>query len=207
MAPPPEWEEQTLAFLDAVDGCVGPIAQPDTPPGRERRELFFSPAGGGGETDRATATVTFMDIEVVESVDAGELVALYGAVGWSAYAADPEALAGAISRSTYVVTARQEGDLIGLARGLSDDISIFYLQDILVLPGWQRRGVGRALLSACLERFAHVRQKVLLTDDEDRQHRFYESMGYRDIRTITSAGLRAFVQIEGLGPDPERVEL
>jgi len=156
--------------------------------------------------DQAGATVSCVDIEVVESVDAGELAALYGAVGWSAYTADPEALAGAIARSTYVVTARETGDLIGLARGLSDDVSIFYLQDILVTPGWQRHGVGRALLSACLERFAHVRQKVLLTDDEDRQHRFYESMGYRDTRTITSVDLHAFVQIEGLGPDPERVE-
>ena len=33
MTPPPEWEEQTLMCLDAVDGSVGPIAQPDTPPG------------------------------------------------------------------------------------------------------------------------------------------------------------------------------
>ncbi len=139
-----------------------------------------------------------MYIEVVETVDTGELVALYGAVGWSAYTADPESLAAAIARSTYVVTARHDGELVGLARGLSDDVAIFYLQDILVLPEWQQQGVGRALLSACLERFAHVRQKVLLTDGEERQHRFYESVGYRDICAITTADLHAFVQIGGL---------
>ena len=144
-----------------------------------------------------------MEIEAVEAVGAEELVALYGAVGWSAYAADPEALALAIARSTYVVTARRDGELIGLARGLSDDVAIFYLQDILVLPEWQQQGVGKALLAACLERFDHVRQKVLLTDDEERQHRFYESMGYRDIRGIGPAGLHAFVQIRGLDPDAD----
>ncbi len=139
-----------------------------------------------------------MQIEAVETVDAGELVALYGAVGWTAYTADPASLAAAIGRSTYVVTARHDGELIGLARGLSDDVAIFYLQDILVLPEWQQQGVGRALLSACLERFAHVRQKVLLTDGEERQRRFYESVGYRDINAITTADLHAFVQIGGL---------
>lgn len=144
-----------------------------------------------------------MEIEAVEAVGADELVALYGAVGWSVYAADPESLALAIARSTFVVTARRDGELIGLARGLSDDVAIFYLQDILVRPEWQQQGVGKALLAACLERFAHVRQKVLLTDDEESQHRFYESMGYRDIRGIGPAGLHAFVQIQGLDPDED----
>ena len=50
----------------------------------------------------------------------------------------------------------------------------FYLQDILVRPEHQRTGVGRQLLAVCLERYSHVRQKVLLTDDE-AQERFYES--------------------------------
>jgi len=159
---------------------------------------------GGGETrGRRAASVSCVQIEAVETVDADELVALYGSVGWSAYAADPESLAMAIARSTYVVTARHDGELIGLARGLSDDVAIFYLQDVLVHPEWQQQGVGRALLTACLERFAHVRQKVLLTDDEERQHRFYESMGYRDTRGITPPGLHAFVQIRGMGPDTD----
>jgi len=86
-----------------------------------------------------------VDIEIVESVDTDELVDLYASVGWEAYASDPEELARAVAGSTWVMTARHDGELIGLARGLSDDVSIFYLQDILVRPEWQRRGVGRAI--------------------------------------------------------------
>ncbi|MEO6122718.1 MAG: GNAT family N-acetyltransferase [Ilumatobacteraceae bacterium] len=72
----------------------------------------------------------------------------------------------AIDNSSMVVTARApDGRLLGLARGMSDDSSIFYLQDILVNPDQQRRGLGRRMLGICLERYAHVRQKVLLTDD------------------------------------------
>lgn len=113
-------------------------------------------------------------------VGLGELLDLYGSVGWSAYTDDPDQLATAVGNSSIVVTAHEaNGSLIGLARGLSDDASIFYLQDILVRPQAQRQGIGRRLLTACLDRYGHVRQKVLLTDDEAAQQRFYENLGYR----------------------------
>ena len=142
-----------------------------------------------------------VNLEVVGRVDGVELCDLYDSVGWSAYTGDPGALAKAVANSTYVVVARVGRRLIGLGRGLSDDVSIFYLQDLLVRPEWQGRGVGRALLGDCLERFAHVRQKVLLTDDEAAQHRFYESLGYRDTAASGGTRLHAFVQIQGLDRD------
>lgn len=138
-----------------------------------------------------------MDIEVVTEVDAGELLSLYESVEWGAYTADPDALARAVTSSSFVVAARHEGELIGLARGLSDDVSIFYLQDILVRPEWQRKGVGGALLAECLQRYGHVRTKVLLTDDEERQHRFYRAMGYEDVREV-AGGLHVFVRMDDL---------
>ena len=139
-----------------------------------------------------------VDIESGQPIAAEELRHLYASVGWVAYTADVDALAKAVANSTYVATARSDGQLIGLARGMSDNVSIFYLQDILVQPDWQHRGTGRALLENCLERFHHVRQKVLLTDDDHAQHRFYEAMGYTDIGRISRRPLHAFVKIAGL---------
>ena len=137
------------------------------------------------------------EITAEDAPSTAELVDLYGAVGWTVYTESPEDLAAAVERSTYVVTAREEGELVGLARGLSDDFSIFYLQDILVKPSHQGRGLGRALLDDCLRRFAHVRQKVLLTDDEESQHRLYNSAGYRDTASIPEARLHTFVRFDG----------
>lgn len=139
-----------------------------------------------------------IEVRAASTIPTEELRLLYTSVGWSAYTADMEALARAVSNSTYVVEARSHGRLVGLARGMSDDISIFYLQDILVQPEWQHQGVGRALLAKCLDRFSHVRQKVLLTDGLPAQHRFYESLGYSDTRRITDVDLHAFIRIEGL---------
>lgn len=142
---------------------------------------------------------TEITITTEREIGADELHQLYTSVGWSAYTKDRDALAAAVANSTYAVMAWAEDQLIGLARGLSDDVSVFYLQDILVRPEWQHQGVGRSLIQNCLSRFAHVRQKVLLTDDLSAQHRFYESMGYTDTRRVSNVALHAFVQIEGIG--------
>lgn len=133
----------------------------------------------------------------MDQLTADEVVELYDSVGWSTYTSDPERLVEAVERSTFWVTARRDGALVGLARGLSDDFSIFYLQDVLVEPAVQRQGVGRALLDRCLARFEHVRQRVLLTDDDDHQHRLYRAAGYHDVASLQHDCLHAFVSVRG----------
>lgn len=123
-----------------------------------------------------------------------ELVGLYDAVGWTTYTTDPAVLEAAIAGSTRVVTARYGEDLLGLARVLSDGATIAYLQDVLVRPELQREGVGKGLVDAAMEPFAHVRQQVLLTDDEPGQRAFYESLGWTEIRDHGEGRLRAFVR-------------
>lgn len=125
-----------------------------------------------------------------------ELLALYESVGWTAYTGDPDLLRAAIAGASCVVTARREGKLVGLARALSDGATICYLQDVLVHPAEQRRGIGRALVEAVLDRYRTVRQKVLLTDDEPGQRAFYESLGYAEIRDYGPGTLRCFVRFD-----------
>jgi GNAT superfamily N-acetyltransferase len=75
---------------------------------------------------------------------------------------------------------------------VSDKATVCYLQDILVRPDEQRQGLGRALVGLALAPYAHVRQKVLLTDDEDAQRAFYESLGF----SLVEGDLRAFVRFD-----------
>lgn len=125
---------------------------------------------------------------------AAEVLSLYEAVGWSAYTRDPAALMAALAGSSYVVAARVEGALVGLARVVSDGVTICYLQDVLVAPDHQRSGLGRALVDKVLQPYSLVRQTVLLTDDEPAQRSFYELLGFREVRDVTEASLRAFVR-------------
>jgi len=72
---------------------------------------------------------------------------LYDSVGWAAYTDDLDALIRGLENSAVVVTARSGGELIGLARIVSDRATIAYLQDVLVHPSFQRRGIATALVN------------------------------------------------------------
>ncbi|MGC5617183.1 GNAT family N-acetyltransferase [Georgenia sp. Z1491] len=122
-----------------------------------------------------------------------ELIELYDAVGWTAYTREPDRLAAAVAGSAAVATARDSGRLVGLARVVGDGHTIAYLQDILVAPSHRRRGIAGELFRRVLAPFAHVRQQVLITDDEPGQRAFYEAMGFRAAHELEHP-VRAFVR-------------
>ncbi|MFP4393803.1 MAG: GNAT family N-acetyltransferase [Anaerolineales bacterium] len=123
------------------------------------------------------------------------VVSLYASVGWTAYTANPASLMRAIRNSVYVATLWEGETLIGLARCLSDDVAICYVQDILVRPAYQGQGYGRQLMAACRRRFEHVRMMVLITDDEARQHQFYRAQGF-SLLSEMQAPLHALVKFK-----------
>lgn len=123
-----------------------------------------------------------------------ELVGLYESVGWTKYISEPTRLHRAVMRSLRVVSARDGERLVGLARVVGDGLVIVYLQDILVDPAYQRRGIGQALLRTALAPYEDVRQQVLLTDDEPGQRVFYEHLGFTEVRDFADWPLRAFVK-------------
>ncbi|WP_345762661.1 GNAT family N-acetyltransferase [Diaminobutyricibacter sp. McL0608] len=129
-------------------------------------------------------------------LDPASVRALYEAVGWSVYTKDPETLGRALAGSDALVAAVDGAELVGLARAVTDGATILYLQDVLVRPDHQRLGLGRSLVTALLDRYPGVRQKVLLTDDEAAQKAFYESLGFGDIREAHDGVLHAFVRFD-----------
>lgn len=120
---------------------------------------------------------------------------LYANVGWTKYTENPENLLIGITNSTYVVTIREGTKILGLARCISDDVSINYLQDILVHTDFQRKGIGRKLLERCLDRFKHVRTHILLTDDKELQRKFFESHGYKNTKDLKKITLNCFAKM------------
>lgn len=121
----------------------------------------------------------------------GDLIGLYKSVGWSNYTRNPDLLERAVANSLWKMGAWDGGELVGLIRAVGDDASIAYVQDILVRPDRQRLGIGTRLFAAALERFAHVRQLVLITDDEEKTASFYRSTGMADLGEL---GVRAFAR-------------
>lgn len=125
-----------------------------------------------------------MDVrtQVGGALPRNEVLALYGANGWTAYTDDPERLLRAITGSSRVVTAWRGERLVGLARVVTDGESVALLQDVLVLPECQGQGLGRRLVEEVFAPYAQVRQRLLLTDGTPRQRAFYEALGFVEVR-------------------------
>lgn len=110
---------------------------------------------------------------------AEELTELYASVGWTAYTNDPQRLYRAAAASLALYTVWEDGALIALLRCVGDGETILYVQDLLVRPEHQRRGLGRTLLKRGMGDFPSVRQKVLMTDDTPETAAFYRACGLR----------------------------
>ncbi len=65
-------------------------------------------------------------------------------VGWGAL--DPDAVKRALPRSVYAVTARFRGEVIAFARVVGDGGLCFYIQEIVIHPDHQKRGIAKTFM-------------------------------------------------------------
>lgn len=92
-----------------------------------------------------------------------------------------------------VISAWANSELVGLIRVIGDRQIIVYIQDILVMKAYKRRGIGRMLIDLVLEANSNVRQVVLLTDESEMSRGFYENAGFKscdDGRLVAYAKLK-----------------
>jgi|LGVF01.2.fsa_nt_gb ribosomal protein S18 acetylase RimI-like enzyme len=108
-----------------------------------------------------------------------EVLKLYNSVQWANYTENPNMLKAAYENSLYILGAYDNDDLVGVIRVIGDGHSIIYIQDIIVRPDYQRYGIGSKLLSSALSTYSHVYQKILLTENEEKTVKFYESVGFK----------------------------
>ena len=122
-----------------------------------------------------------------------EILNLYDRVGWSNYTANPAMLKNAYAHSLKILGAYDADRLVGIIRVVGDGYSIVYIQDIVVLPEYQRKGIGTSLLEKILSAYQNAYQKVLLTDNTEKTIRFYKSAGFTmDTDIDTSAFLKNY---------------
>lgn len=124
-----------------------------------------------------------MEFNEEKKIDLDALFGLYTAVGWSAYTNDIRQLALGIQQSLEVITVWHEQQLIGLIRSVGDGETILYIQDLLVHPAYQNKGIGTQLIEKMVQAYPKVRQKVLLTENEQRTRRFYEKCQFQSVAT------------------------
>ena len=87
----------------------------------------------------------------------------------------PQFLERMISGANLLVTARENGKLVGLLRGLSDFCYRTFVADLAVAQSHQRRGIGKQLLARCRQLAPEAR--ILLLSAEDAVP-FYQKIGF-----------------------------
>lgn len=129
-----------------------------------------------------------MNIREYTGYNEAKILRLYAAVGWTAYTDHPETLRKGFENAMLTLAACEDGELLGIIRTVGDGHTIVFVQDILVFPEHQRKGIGSALLQAILDRYSHVRQIELATDNTEKTIAFYKSMGFRELSEIGCCG-------------------
>lgn len=127
------------------------------------------------------------------NLDSHAVLPLYAAVGWTNYTQNPDMLEKALEKSLYVLAAYNGKDVVGLLRAVGDGASIMFVQDILILPAYQRQGIGRQLVQEFLAEYRTVYQIHLLTDQSEKTEHFYTALGFQPVEEVAC---RAFTYIQ-----------
>lgn len=133
-----------------------------------------------------------MEIKRYDIYDEKEILALYKSVGWENYVSNPQMLEKAFRNSLLTLASYEDDRLVGIVRTVGDGASVVFVQDLLVHPKYQRRGIGTALLTEILRTYDAVYQIQLLTDHSDESIAFYRSLGFVPVE---DTGCCAFIRL------------
>ena len=128
-------------------------------------------------------------IKKQEIVKLEDVLHLYQAVGWTNYTNQPQMLEQALSHSLVIYLALDGGAVVGLIRLVGDGFSSIFVQDLLVLPSYQRQGIGRSLMKEALEDYKDAYQVQLVTEQTEKNVGFYRSLGFEALSTYDCIGM------------------
>ena len=104
---------------------------------------------------------------------------------------DPEKMQRAAENSYVVCSAYVNNELVGFGRAISDGQYQAAIYDIVVLPQYQGKGVGRLIMQSILEKLPEGSLSLLYV--VPGKQKFYEKFGFGNLTT----GMGRF-------PDPEK---
>ena len=130
--------------------------------------------------------ITIRKQEIVKLED---VLHLYQAVGWTNYTHQPQMLEQALSHSLVIYLALDGDAVVGLIRLVGDGFSSVFVQDLIVLPSYQRQGIGSSLMKEALKDYKDAYQVQLVTEETERTLEFYRFMGFETLSTYDCTGM------------------
>jgi GNAT superfamily N-acetyltransferase len=128
-----------------------------------------------------------VEIKLVDTWVEEEIITLYKSAGWWKESYDPSGIKKLIKGSFAfaVVIDSVTGKTIGTGRILSDGVSDAYLQDLVVLPQYRRKGIGKQLVEFLLDYCLSRGILWIALISEPGQDSFYLSLGFNPMKRYT----------------------
>jgi len=129
-------------------------------------------------------------------IDDKDLRQLYESQSWKSYLDKFDDLSILLQNCQIVYSAWDNETLVGLVRTVGDGVSIQYVQDLLVLPKYQKLGIGGELMKHVFKKSEHIRQLVLITDagvDTEYVRNWYEKQG---LVQLEKADIKGFLRLK-----------
>lgn len=105
---------------------------------------------------------------------------LFLSVGWVS-GEYPSRLYKALQHSSTVLTAWDEGRLVGLVRVLDDGEMLAYMHYVLVHPDYQGQGIASTLVEMAKEKYSNFLY-IEIMPEESKNAAFYEKHGFQKMR-------------------------
>jgi len=119
-------------------------------------------------------------IRLVDGWDEDEIMHLYRAGGWWKDEYDLKTIPSLIRGSFAFAVAidQRSGHAIGMGRVLSDGVSDAYIQDLVVLPDFRKKGLGREIALALIRQCAGAGISWISLIAEPGTELFYRPLGF-----------------------------
>ena len=123
------------------------------------------------------------------SVSIDDILHLYQAVGWTNYTNQTQMLEQSLAHSLAIYVARDGKEIVGLVRLVGDGFSSVFVQDLIVLPSYQRQGIGSNLMKEALADYKDAYQIQLVTEQTEKNLGFYRTLGFETLSTYDCTGM------------------
>lgn len=106
----------------------------------------------------------------------GDVIRVFNASGITRPTHDTARIETMFANANLIISARHEGTLVGVARGLTDHRYCCYLSDLAVDKAYQRQGIGSALLAQVRQALGPEVSLILLSAPEAMD--YYPKVGF-----------------------------
>ena len=132
-----------------------------------------------------------MNITYNNKLSVEDYCALRKAVGW--YDIPENIIQQALSKSDFIISAKTNNLIIGMARLITDGVQAL-IMDVIVHPDYQGKGIGKGLMERIMQYLENTyTQMVVNLTTHDSNVGFYEKLGFNN---TDISGMRSWFGIK-----------